>query len=92
MKTYIVTIDEMYAVSEPAIIFQSVKGIVSITEKKESKFQDLILPGPPLTDTEMEELADEMEDDMKDIDNFITVEQLKANLDAHFKKEYGFNV
>jgi uncharacterized protein YgfB (UPF0149 family) len=85
MRTYIVTIEETDSVYEPAVIFQSVKGIVSITEKKESKFQDLMLPGLPLTDAEMEELTDEMEEDIKDMDNFITLEQLKADLDEHFK-------
>jgi hypothetical protein len=93
MRTFVVTIDEPSLLNDPATIFANVKGVHSIKETKESKFKNLALPGPPLTDEEMEKLAQEMEDDIKyNLDSFITVEQLRANLNARFENKYGFKL
>ncbi|MFM9837996.1 MAG: hypothetical protein ACKVOQ_07010 [Cyclobacteriaceae bacterium] len=92
MRTFVVTIDEPSLLNDPATIFANVKGVHSIKETKESKFKNLSLPGPPLTDEEMEELAQEMEDDIKyNLDSFITVEELKASLDEQFKDLFASN-
>lgn len=92
MRTFVVTIEGASLLEEPAAIFANVKGIQSIKETKESKFKNLALPGPPLTDEEMEELAQEMEDDIKyNLPNFKTVEQLKVSLDEQFKDLFASN-
>lgn len=92
MRTFVVTIEDSSLLEEPAAIFGNVKGIVSIKETKESKFKNLALPGPPLTDEEMETLAQEMEDDIKfNLDSFMTVEQLKSSLDEELKDLFASN-
>ena len=92
MRTFVVTIEGASLLEEPAAIFADVKGIQSIKETKESKFKNLALPGPPLTDEEMEELAQEMEDDIKyNLGSFMTVEELKASLDEQFKDLFASN-
>jgi fructose-1-phosphate kinase PfkB-like protein len=92
MRTFVVTIEDSSVAEEPSAIFGNVKGILSIKETKESKFKNLALPGPPLTDEEMEELAQEMEDDIKfNLDSFMTVEQLKSSLDEELKDLFASN-
>ncbi len=65
MRSFVVTIEGPAAPKDPALIFANVKGIHSIAETTESKFKNLALPSPPLTDEEMEALAQEMEDDIQ---------------------------
>jgi hypothetical protein len=70
MRTYIVTIDETQFVSEPEAVFSAINGVKAIKLQPEPikdptgvLTRNLAIPGPPLTDEEMEILAWDMEHD-----------------------------
>ena len=74
MQTFEVTIDETISDIAPEQALKSLKGVTTVRSTDKSWKDRLHLPGPPLTEAQLEELAEDMNNETE----FFTLEEAKA--------------